>query len=310
MDNFIEKEHSFKGIWPVLVTPFDEQLAIDVGAYREIIQWHMAHQVGGIYANCLSSEMYELDEKEKLLLVEEAVKTANGKIPVAATGNFGSTIEEHLLFCQKVADAGADLVMLTVPTFCQDDQALAHYYLSMAEKTDMPLGIYECPVPRAYHLGLDLIREIAQSGRYYAYKETSCDINKIKKIIQITQQSALALLQANVPHLLAAVKAGAAGSMNIVANWLPDLTVEVANRGKAGDSTAEELHAVLCMMELAQRSIHPTGVKYLMSKRGLPIKPLTRYPKSLTQEEAHSLDTISKMWFETDGSLKLLKEMA
>lgn len=300
----------FKGIWPVLVTPYTDELKIDAVAYREIIKWHLSFEVGGIYANCLSSEMFELNNAERLLLIEETVKVVNGKVPVAVTGNFGNNIQEHIEFCKKAAGMGADIVMLTVPPAIDNDRELEAYYLKLAEKTDIPLGLYECPFPRSYHLGLSLIEKLAQSGRFYAYKETSCDIGKILKIIALTKDTPLASLQANVPYLLESIKAGAPGSMNVVANWLPDLTIEVANRGLADDPIADQLNSVLCAMELAQRSIHPTGVKYLMSKRGLPIKPLTRYAKKLSSEEARSLDTVSKMWFETDGSLKVLRTIA
>lgn len=299
----------FGGIWPVLVTPFTESLQIDVGAYRQIVSWHTSFALGGLYANCLSSEMYTLSEQERLQLIEVAVEAAAGKCPVAATGNFGKTVEEHIDFCKRAADAGADVVMLTVPPTISDDHTLEEYFLRIAARTEMKLGIYECPYPRAYHLGLPLIKKLADSGRFYAYKETSCDIEKIRKIIALTQSTPLALLQANVPHLLEATKLGADGSMNIVANWLPDLAVEVYVRGLSGDPVVDDLNARLCAMELAQRSIHPYGVKYLMSKRGLPIKARTRYTKKLSQEERRSLDIISQMWFEQDGSLKVLNQM-
>lgn len=299
----------YEGIWPVLVTPFTESLQIDVGAYRQIVSWHMNFAIGGLYANCLSSEMYSLSEKERLQLIEVAVQTVQGQFPIAATGNFGENINEHITFCKRVADAGADVVMLTVPSFISDDETLGHYFLQIAEKTKMKLGIYECPQPRAYHLGLPLIKKLADSGRFFAYKETSCDIDKIKQVIEITRPTPLALLQANVPHLLEATIAGADGSMNIVANWLPDLAVEVRERGMMGDPSAENLNATLCAMELAQRSIHPFGVKYLMSKRGLPIKAKTRYNRKLSQEEGRCLDIIAQLWFEADGSLKILNQM-
>lgn len=309
MQKTISQAPHYEGIWPVLVTPFTESLRIDVAAYRHIVRWHMNFALGGLYANCLSSEMYSLSDEEKLQLVEVTVQTVNGHIPVAATGNFGENIAQHIEFCKRVAGAGADVVMLTVPPFISNDEALGHYFMKIAEQTEMKLGIYECPKPRAYHLGLPLIKKLAESGRFFAYKETSCDINKIKQVIEITRQTSLALLQANVPHLLEATRSGAEGSMNIVANWLPDLAVEVWKRGTLRDPGVEVLHAALCAMELAQRSIHPFGVKYLMSKRGLPIKPKTRYKRKLSQEEGRCLDIIAQHWFNEDGSLKVLSQM-
>lgn len=299
----------YKGIWPVLITPYNDDLTIDVVGYQQLLEWYLLFGIGGLYANCQSSEMTELTNEERLLLIKESMKTVDGKVPVVATGNFGDSIEEHLNFIEQVDDTGVDVVMLTVPTFHESDEELEKYYLTIAEKTKAKLGIYECPVPRSYNLGIDLIETLAKSGRFYAYKETSCNLDKINSIIEITKDTPFSYLQANTPYMMESVKAGAPGSMNIAANWLPDLEVEIFNRALVNDPKAEDLNAILCGMEMAQRSIHPMGVKYLISKRGVPIKPLTRYPRTLSLEEKYSLDQASKYWFEDDGSLKVLKNI-
>ncbi len=140
---------SFAGAWPVMVTPYHEDLSIDEEAYRAMIEWYLTKPVGGLYANCLTSEMYHLSNPERLKLVRMAAEISNGKLPVAATGNLGTDISQHIEFCRQVRDAGADVVMLVVPEFCQDDTELERYYLTLAEKLDAPLGLYECPVPRS-----------------------------------------------------------------------------------------------------------------------------------------------------------------
>ena len=38
------------------------------------------------------------------------IKTAGGRVPVAATGNLGASLAEHIALCRRVADAGADVV--------------------------------------------------------------------------------------------------------------------------------------------------------------------------------------------------------
>lgn len=301
-------EEKIAGIWPVLITPYNDDLSLDLNGYQQMLEWYLSHNVGGIYANCQSSEMFELTDEERLLLISEAVRIANGKKPVVGTGNFGKNIEQHIEFIKKASNAGAEIVMLTIPTFLNTDEDLEKYFLSIVEKTDVKLGIYECPVPRPYHLGLDLVKVLAESGRFFAYKETSCNIEKIKKFIEITRNTSLSYLQANVPYMLEAIKYGAEGSMNIAANWLPDLENEIVQRGLQGDPAADDLNNILCGMEMAQRSVHPMGVKYLISKRGIPIKPLTRYPRSLSLEEMYSLDQASKHWFEENGELRILND--
>jgi len=286
-----------------MVTPFDETLKIDAGAYRAICAWYLDHAAGGLYASCLSSEMFHLTNEERLLLVSEAVKTAGGRIPVAATGNLGATIEEHIAMCRQVAGAGADVVMLVVPEFLDSDSDLERYYMSIAEQVDAPLGLYECPVPRAFHLSLDLVGRLAQTGRFFAYKETSCDITKIRAHLAATAGTPLALLQANTPYLLDAVLAGTPGSMTIAAIWLPELVDAVIRKAQANDPDAERLQAQLCAMKLAQRSVHPLGSKYLLHKRGLPIAARGRAVRELRPETIRALDFAARAWFDQRGEL-------
>ena len=293
------------GAWPTMVTPFDQNLQIDLGAYRTMITWYLEHGVGGLYANCLSSEMYQLSNQERLQLVSEAVNVAKGQVPVAATGNLGNSLAEHIDLCQRVADAGSAVVMLVVPDFLDHETELERYYLTIAEKVHAPLGLYECPVPRPFHLSVKLVARLAQTGRFVAYKETSCDLEKIHAHLAALQNTPLSLLQANTPYLLAALRAGAPGTMSIATIWLPDMVAEVIKKARSGDPTADALHARLCALELAQRPIHPLGAKALLSKRGLPITPRGRAHPPLSAEELCAIECAASEWFDKHGELKI-----
>ena len=306
MDSQTSINEKYGGAWPVLVTPYDEDLKIDVAAYRTMLEWYLQFNIGGLYSNCGSSEMFRLDDEERLLLVNETVSCASGKLPVVATGNLGKTINEHIELCKRVADSGVDVVMLVVPEFCQNDDELLTYYLRITAEVNVPLGLYECGYPRQYHLGVELVRRLAETGRFVAFKETSCDLQKITAHLDATCHTPLAMLQANIPYLLEAVKAGATGSMNVVANWLPELTQAVIEKGSAGDEIAEQLQRELAEMEMVQRAVHPpSGVKYLLKKRGLPIEPRTRMDHTVNREEMQSLDLCAEKWFNEDGNLKM-----
>jgi 4-hydroxy-tetrahydrodipicolinate synthase len=293
------------GAWPTMVTPFDDNLQIDTGAYRAVIHWYVEHGVGGLYANCLSSEMYHLDNTERLLLVREAVSAAGGRVPVAATGNLGTSLAEHAELCRRVADEGADVVMLVVPDFLESETDLEHYFLSLAEQVPAPLGLYECPVPRPFHLSVDLVARLAHTGRFAAYKETSCNLAKIFAHLNALRGTPLSLLQANTPYLLESVAAGAPGSMSIASIWLPDLVAVVIEKARAGDPSAARLQARLCAMELAQRAVHPLGTKYLLGKRGLPVAARGRAHPELAGEVLCALDYAASAWFDEQGELRI-----
>jgi 4-hydroxy-tetrahydrodipicolinate synthase len=289
----------YGGAWPAVVTPFDENLKIDVGAYRSLIDWYSRQGAGGLYANCLTSEMYQLTADERVLLTAEAVKASAGRVPVAATGNAGAvnakdpSQETTLAECREIAAAGADVLMLVIPPWCLTDDDVEAYFMAVAGSIPSRLGIYECPAPRPYHLGVELVYRLAHTGRFYAFKETSCQWTKILALIDAVKGTPLALLQANTPYLLDAVRAGAPGTMSIAATWLPDLVARVVSAGQDGDSTADALQTELVTLELAQRSVHPRGTKYLLGKRGVPITPRARVGVELSEEERRALDTMA-----------------
>jgi len=287
-----------------MVTPFDENLKIDGGAYRAMVAWYLEHRVGGLYANCLSSEMFHLSDEERLFLVREAVQAAGGRAPVAATGNLGPDLAAHVRLCQRVAGAGADVVMLVVPEFLDSDADLERYYMSIAEQVDAPLGLYECPVPRAFHLSVELAARLAKTGRFVAYKETSCEIETIRAHLAAQAGTPMAFLQANTPLMLEALRAGSPGSMTIAAIWVPDLVAAVIDKFKAGDPDAERLQAALCALKLAQRSVHPLGSKYLLGKRGVPISARGRAHRALRAETLLALDYAAQTWFDERGELR------
>ena len=297
---------SIHGAWPTMVTPFNQYLQVDLGIYRDMIGWYAAHRASGLYANCLSSEMFHLTPQERWILAREAVSAANGRLPVAATGNLGFTFEEQIDSCRQAADAGADIVMLVVPETLNTDDELERYYLSIAEKVPSPLGLYECPVPRNFHLSVALVGRLAQTGRFVAYKETSCDLEKIRALLDAIRGTPLALMQANTPYLLDAVRAGAPGSMSIAAIWLPDLAAEVIEQARAASPRADQLHASLCAMELAQRAVHPVGSKYLLGRRGVPIRMESRSAAPLHAEEIRALGYAAQTWLDERGELRVL----
>ena len=296
----------YRGTWPTMVTPFDKNLKIDFAVLRQTIEWYLQFDIGGLYPNCLSSEMYFLTESERLHLVSETVKVVAGRTKVVATANFGDSIEAHIQCARHMADTGVDALMLLVPPFLQSDAELEKYYFTLADAVSLPCGIYECPEPRIYHLGLKLIKKLAESGRFVAFKETSCDLQKILAIQKITRNTPFALLQANAPFLLEASRAGVPGSMNIASIWLTDIAATIIRLAQDQDPLASSLHQKFCTLEMIQRCAHPVSSKYLLAKRGLPIATYARCGETgFSPEVRASLDYIMANYLTSDGRLIL-----
>jgi len=83
------------GSWPVMLTPFLEDQSIDWHGVDALTDWYIANGSAGLFAVCLSSEMYQLTDDERTALATRVVRHAAGRVPVVATGTFGGTVEEQ-----------------------------------------------------------------------------------------------------------------------------------------------------------------------------------------------------------------------
>ena len=67
-----------RGAWPVMLTPFHDDLSIDLEALDRYTDWLVEQGAAGLFPVALSGEMYDLTEEERLLVAGEQVHTESG----------------------------------------------------------------------------------------------------------------------------------------------------------------------------------------------------------------------------------------
>jgi 4-hydroxy-tetrahydrodipicolinate synthase len=91
-----------KGFIPVMLTPFKTNGDIDYDILTQLTEMYLEAGSAGLFANCLSSEMFELSDEERLKVIKQVIKVANGSVPVVATGTFGGPLSKQADFIKKV----------------------------------------------------------------------------------------------------------------------------------------------------------------------------------------------------------------
>ena len=109
----MNKSSFHDGVWPVVLTPFREDGAIDFPAYRKLLEYYISEGVAGLFAVCLSSELYELSPGERLDLAREALAVSAGRVPVVGCGYLGNSREEKLQSVFDMAALGVDAVVIS-----------------------------------------------------------------------------------------------------------------------------------------------------------------------------------------------------
>jgi len=280
-----------RGFIPVMLTPFNDDLSVDFTTLCALCDYYIDNGVVGLFANCLSSEMYELSAQERLAVIQTVVDQAAGRVPVVATGTFNGSVEEMAEFSNQVYALGVDAVIVLNNQFVaaeeSDEVFLARIHQWMDLTPGVPFGIYECPVPYKRLVSIPVLQDLLRSGRLCYHKDTSLDIDQVKAKINAGIGARFGVYDAYMVHAKASLEAGSMGLSCIQGNFFPDLIA-----GFCSHPTDEFQEFLTENMEL-MHSAYPTSAKYVLQKQGFPISLTTRRKvEPLTEGLKAKLDTL------------------
>ena len=271
-----------KGFIPVMLTPFKANGDIDYTGLTALIEFYLESGARGLFANCLSSEMYALTPAERLKATRHVVEAVQGRVPVVATGTFGGPIERQADFVKAIFDTGIQAVIVITSIMAnqeQSDAVLTKRIERLLTLTDpIPMGFYECPVPYKRVLSPELLQHFMTTGRIKYHKDTCLDIEQVKAKLERATEPDFGLYDAYAGHAVASLTAGAAGLSCIQGNYFPELIVWLCDNYADISLQPEVLRLqnfLIQHMDIMHRN-YPMTAKYFLQKRGLPISTTTR----------------------------------
>ena len=103
-----------RGAFTALLTPMKDSGEIDYDGFRRLIEFQIAEGIDGIVPLGTTGENPTLDEDEEDRLIEIAVETAKGKIPVIVGA--GSNDTRHMVtYTKRAKRMGADAALVVTP---------------------------------------------------------------------------------------------------------------------------------------------------------------------------------------------------
>lgn len=278
----MEKMPSKKFI-PVMLTPFKDNGSIDFDGLTRLTEMYLHAGVQGLFANCQSSEMYELIDEEKLQIVNHVMKIAAASVPVVAVGNFGKTITNQAEFINRIYDTGVQAVIIVTSLIATANEEPEVFEERVFKLFDLmgkiPLGFYECPEPYKRLLTPKQLAKFVATGRVIYHKDTSLDIAMVREKLKVTRAyPSFGLYDAYAVNALDSLRAGAAGLSCIQGNFFPELIVWLCEHCDNTDSR-EEVNKVQEFLKDNMEVVHtsyPMAAKHYLKKSGLNISTFTR----------------------------------
>jgi len=160
---------------------------------------------------------------------------------------------------------------------------------------NIPLGLYECPVPYKRVLTAEVLKTLVSTNRMMYHKDTCCDVAQVKAKLDATKGTNLQFYDAHTPHAISSMTAGAAGMSAIAGNFYPEVLVwlcdNVSNPEKAKE--VKWLQDELTKADVVVHTAYPMSAKFFLQARGLPIHTISRsHALEPTPKERVALDKL------------------
>lgn len=261
-----------QGVMVALVTPFTEdQSAIDLPSLDQHVTRLLSCGVHGLVTCGSTGEFTTLSSRERKDVLEQTIRSAQGRVPVVA-GIGDLSTERALDLAVHAAQVGAAALMVVPPFYDAVNLTELHALLKEIHETSkLPIMYYNIPSASGLKLSPAEIASLSDAGVKYM-KDTSGNGPDLTEML-FSREIKERVTSFNGWDTLTfyGLAAGAKGSVWGATNVLPELSMllwdAVAVRGdlKEGRELWERMYPVCKLLESAN---YAAGVKTGMELRG------------------------------------------
>ena len=152
---------------------------------------------------------------------------------------------------------------------------------------DMPLGLYECPAPYRRLLSDEEIQFCANSGRFVVLKDVSCDLDTVKRRVELVKGTPFNIINANAAIAYEAMQHGSKGFSGVFTNFHPDLYHWLYHDAQTAPEYAEQLAWFLSLSAVTETLGYPKNAKVFHQRLGT---------FTSTHSRVTDADVLEKFW--------------
>ena len=264
----------FKGSLVAIVTPMQDDGALDLAGLKRLLDWHVAEGTDGIVIVGTTGESPTVNHDEHCALIKTTVEHIAKRIPVIAGTGANSTAEAIDLM-QYAKSAGADGCLSVVPYYNRPAQeGLYRHFKAQAEAVDLPMLMYNVPGRTVADMTNDTVLRLAQVPGIAGLKDATDNIERASHLMRDLARADkldFTMLSGCDGTALAFTLLGGHGTISVTANVAPKLMHQLIAAALAGDAVkGREINNRL--LPLHQRlflEANPIPVKWAAARMGL-----------------------------------------
>jgi 4-hydroxy-2-oxoglutarate aldolase len=252
---------------------------VDYGALRFNVECYAASGVKGYLALGSNGENRSLTEDEKLRVLE-TILCHKGRTQVVMAGATYDAQRDTERFLDAAASLGAVFGLVLSPGYFRKqmtDEVLFRYFSTVAEKSPVPLLLYNAPGFCGVTLSPALVNRLAGHPNIVGMKESAA--SGIEQFLAF-ENDGFHVLAGSANFLFPAMMAGSLGGTVSLANSFPAVALELFRCGQERDSErgVPLQERVTRINKAISGPYGPSGVKAAMNlaglRGGIPRRPL------------------------------------
>lgn len=279
----------FQGCIVALVTPMNSDGSVDIGNFRNLLDFHVDNKTDGIVILGTTGECPTIDFDEHTFLVKEAVSHISGKIPVIA-GTGANSTKEAIYLTQSAKEVGADACLLVTPYYNKPNQkGLFEHYKAINDAVDVPQILYNVPSRTGCDLKNETVISLSQLPNIIGIKDATGELDRINYLKNKVEEN-FVFISGDDISFLEYMKRGGQGVISVTANVTPALMHTICSHILKKDiKKAENINEKLQSLHKAMFiDSNPIPVKWLLNHLGL-IKQGIRLPLVELDKKYHSV---------------------
>src|SRR5207344_952891 len=228
------------GVFVPMVTPFGADGGVDLGCLDELTAGVVADGASGVVALATTGEPHMLDEAERAVVVDViagvCARTGAMLVVGAGTNDTRTTIARH----EALVDVpGVRASLAVVPYYVRPSEAaVVRHFQVVAERSPVPLIVYNIPYRTGRGLGAEALLELAATDNIAGLKQAVGGIDADTLRVLAEAADRFAMLGGDDAFLFPLVLMGAMGAIAASSHLCTRRFVDMLECGRRGAVSA------------------------------------------------------------------------
>ncbi len=261
----------FRGLGVAVVTPFNDDYSVDYAGFGRLIDHLITGGIDFIVVQGTTGEAATLNASEKQAVLDFAVETVNGRVPVVF-GHGGNNTQQLVDSLANINLSGVDALLSASPYYNKPTQeGIYQHYAKLAQSTDLPIILYNVPGRTSSNVAPETALRLAREfDNVIAIKEASGDLDQMGQLVKNKPEGFL-VLSGDDNLVVPQMSIGADGVISVIANALPKQFTEMVHAADNADfGKAKSLHYVFNdIIPCLFKDGNPAGVKAMLQMLGI-----------------------------------------